>query len=188
MKQIFNRYSITFFAFIIVIISGIILTYTMQMHNFIATCKITHNIDVISDCNWLKPDQLSIQDKYDMFYRNSDIYSNNTTLQINPFIDAYFECLHFSDSCQLHNKNIFLNLVSHCAERGDNRCFQALIHLPDFKANQKTMINFNNIILKQINDKNDLPCNDYYDFFNTLSDDNKKLLHPDVIQACSKII
>lgn len=108
MKQIFNRYSITFFTCIIIIISGTILTYKIQMHNFIATCKITHNIDVISDCNWLKPDELSIQDKYDMFYRNSDIYSKDSTLQLNSFIDAYFQCLNFFDSCQLHDKNIFL--------------------------------------------------------------------------------
>lgn len=156
------------------------------MHNFINTCKITNNLDVISDCNWLKPEQLSIQDKYNMFYRNSDIFSKNPNLQLNPFIDAYFQCLNFSNSCNLHDKNIFLNLVSNCTERGDSRCFQALSNLPDFKINNKAISSFNNVILKQINEKDDFACNDNYDFFNKLSNDNKKTLDSNVINACSK--
>jgi hypothetical protein len=166
--------------------------YWYFMHKqMVLTCNTltTNDVHAFYDCEHLSFNDFSIQQHYDLFYRNAQFYSDfNKSSFIFDFISFYNNCAN-SDSCQIHDKNRFLNVMEQCALEEDNTCMDIYLSnqklptaIPD-----KILITLNIILNSKIQQNSNFSCSNYSTLINTLSEKQKKYFTKTVLDKCSSV-
>lgn len=183
------------FLFLFFIIFSILIGYWHIKHQEkIAFCStvLTHDVDIIYDCYRLSNDDFSLQQHYDLFYRNAPFYSDlKKSAFFFDFIGLYSYCFEVND-CNVHDQNVLMNVMAQCALDGQTICMDSYLY--EMKAKNlidvipdNMLISLNNIL--KTNDKQ-YPiypdCLGYADYIKHFSDKQKKYIDKEILNICNK--
>lgn len=197
MKKIKSILLIGFLLFIVYLMIKTQLPLLLGKDNYIKECQSSsYNISICS-----KNKDLSIQERYDMFYNNYNKFFDDGF--VNRYTFIYIECLENPNQCKIkeitqNTEEFYKSRIAQnkqlCIDNYYPNCIANEIN-PKILENENNMSNytkkekiklFENSMLKNYQ-KNETLCISFSEFYNNLTKEDKEKLNPIVVQQCDNL-